>query len=188
MTVTKVNESGDFLARIKGVGGLATYVGIPANSARNRIDLINKRAARFHSQRKKRRELKDYLISPTFTSFMSNAEVLAKFTRGSPLTNQPPRPVLEPAMHAEGNKEEISALVAESVSLYSKGQKYKSKLKLKSAGARAAKAARSWFTDPRNNWAPNAPKTIRAKGRDAPGLDTEIMRAAITHVEKEVPL
>jgi hypothetical protein len=46
-------------------------------------------------------------------------------------------------------------------------------------------AARKWFTDPRNNWKPNALSTIRAKGSDKPGIDTGAMRAAIQGIVGE---
>ncbi len=186
VTVTKLNASGDFLARIKGIGGIATYVGIPAASTRDRSKRIKARAAKFTSRKKASKRMKLRLERIAKLNTASNAQLLHWFSRGSGLHNQPPRPVLEPAIHADGNKQEIAALVAQAVDLNLKGQSYNSKIKLRSAGARAAKAARQWFTDPRNGWADNASRTEQRKGRNAPGLDTEVMKNAITHVEREI--
>ena len=46
-------------------------------------------------------------------------------------------------------------------------------------------AARRWFTDSRNNWAPNKPATIRRKGSDKPLIDTGVLRAAIVGITRE---
>jgi len=54
--------------------------------------------------------------------------------------------------------------------------------RLKRAGLAGQNAARGWFTNPANNWAPNTPGTIRRKGSSQPGIDTGAMRAAITFV------
>lgn len=186
VSVARISNTGDFLARIKGIGGIATYVGIPAASPRSRTKDIRERAAKFVSGKKKSKATKKRLKKIAKINTETNAQLLHYFSKGSVLRKQPPRPVLEPAIHADGNKQEIAALVAEAINFEINGQHYESKLKLKSAGARAAKAARQWFTDPRNGWADNAFRTQQRKGRNSPGLDTEIMRRAITHVEREI--
>ena len=53
---------------------------------------------------------------------------------------------------------------------------------LHKAGQVAENAAREWFTNPANGWAPNSPKTIKYKGSSKPLIDTDQMRKAITHV------
>jgi hypothetical protein len=182
----KFTTSMDLLAKIKTIGSIATYIGIPAGEATDRSKKIKDRANKFYSSRKSSSKTKGYLLRASKENTVGNAQLLYWFSRGSYLNNQPARPVLEPSMHADGNRQEIAALVAEAVRLHSTGQKYLAQKKLKSAGARAAKAARDWFKDSRNGWAENALRTERRKGRNAPGLDTEIMRASITHVEKEI--
>jgi hypothetical protein len=183
ITVTRISSAGDFLARIKGIGQLATYVGIPGSS--DRMEDASKRANKFTSLRKRNRRLRKRLKRIAAGS-ATNAELLYWFSKGSPLRNQPPRLVLEAAIHAPGNKEKISALVAESSLQYAKGQIYRSKQTLKQAGALSAKICRQWFFDPRNGWAPNNYNTVRKKGSEQPGIDTNEMRMAITHVEKEI--
>jgi hypothetical protein len=186
VTIQKYSNVDDFFAKIKTIGGIASYIGIPGGNSRERTEMIEERLGKFHSPRTSRQRTKDHLVKRADRNVSSNAYLLRAFSDGSPRKNQPPRRVLEPAIHAPGNREKIADLIAKSVDAHSKGQKYKSKILLTRAGAKAAKAARDWFEDSRNNWAPNAPSTIIHKGSDTPGLDTTIMRSAITHIEKEV--
>ena len=187
VSLTKKGDSGDFLRRIKAGEGMEILVGIPAGSPRNRSSLIRARANKFFSSRKASKKMKGYLLRLAKMNTASNAQLLFWFSKGSSLRKQPPRPVIEPALQAPWNRREIAALVAQAVALRAHGQNYKAKQKLHSAGARAAKAARDWFKDPRNGWAENAYRTEQRKGRNTPGLDTGIMRAAITHIEKYTP-
>jgi len=185
--VNHFSNEKEFVARIKGVGSLISYVGIPAESVEVRKREIRNRADKFTSGRKSSVKTSYRISKIARLTSLSNAYLLFLFSKGVPRLGQPPRPVLEPAIQAPWNKREIAELVAKAIEAESKGQHYKSKRFLTQAGARAAKACRDWFDDPRNNWAPNAPSTIEHKGFDYPGVDTSIMRAAITHLEKEVP-
>lgn len=56
---------------------------------------------------------------------------------------------------------------------------------LRSAGNLAASYAKKWFTDPRNGWAPNSPRTIALKGSSRPLIDTGAMQEAITYVVRK---
>jgi hypothetical protein len=184
VTVTKEGNSAEFLARLKTVGNLATYVGIPASSTRGRTAALLKKAKKSTSKRKQRLSVKKMILSLVESNDMNNATLLYIFSRGSSLNNQPPRPVIEPAL--EAYREDISAKIAKAVAAYADGRIYESKILLASAGAFAAKVARDWFTDSENGWAANTESTLRGKYGDQPGIMTGIMRAAITHTEKEV--
>lgn len=140
---------------------------------------------------------------------INNAELLFIFTNGSPARHQPPRPVIEPAIMAPGNKEPIARELEEAAAAWLHHEPKKALQFLKRAGTAARDASKAWFTDPRNNWAPNAPSTIRAKlahlgpkrSREAhaliaaqggdttgvvvPGIDTGAMRKAITYVVRQ---
>jgi len=182
--INHFSDTNEFVARIKGVGQLISYVGIPAESTEVRRRAIRNRADKFTSTRKSRQKTKNRLVSIAELTNLSNAYLLYIFSKGSPRLNQPPRPVLEAAIQAPWNRKEIADLVAKAIDAESKGQHYKSKEFLTRAGARAARACREWFDDPRNRWAPNAPRTISQKGFNYPGVNTSIMRNAITHIEK----
>ena len=101
---------------------------------------------------------------------------------GSPLWHSPPRPVIEPAIEAPGNKEKIAAELAQVAQLAMDGKISAAKRQMHKAGSLGAKIAKGWFKDPRNNWAPNSPKTIKAKGSERPLIDDGFMRRAITYV------
>ena len=101
---------------------------------------------------------------------------------GSPMWASPPRPVIEPAIEAPGNKEQIAAELAKVAKLAMNGEIAAAKRQLRAVGRLGANIAEKWFTDPRNNWAPNSPETIARKGSARPLVDKAYMRRAITFV------
>jgi hypothetical protein len=111
---------------------------------------------------------------------INNAELLFIFSNGSPVRNIPPRPVIEPAIKA--NRQYINVEL-EKASVAALNDDPEGVMQsLNRAGMVAANAAKQWFFDGRNGWAPNTPETIRAKGSSQPGIDTGAMRRAITYV------
>ena len=118
-------------------------------------------------------------------SDITNAETLYLLSKGSPGRKQPPRPVIEPAVAAPDNAKAIAFELAESSKARLDGDDDAAMKRLKRAALAGQNAARKWFTDPRNNWAPNAPSTIARKGSDRPGIDTGATRAAIIGIVGE---
>ena len=117
---------------------------------------------------------------------IGNAALLYIHTNGSPVRHIPARPVIEPAIKAEGNRE----IIAEQLKLAGKAILDKNanaaESHLRRAGKIGANVSKRWFTDPRNNWAPNAPSTIARKKSDQPLIDTGALRQAITFVVRIV--
>jgi len=113
---------------------------------------------------------------------INNAEIMYIQTNGSPLRGIPARPVIEPAI--EDDKQAISAELSEAAKSMLDGKRDETIRHLKRAGMEGANAARAWFVSAKNNWAPNAPSTIRRKGSDKPLIDTSEMRKSITFVVK----
>ncbi len=111
---------------------------------------------------------------------MNNASILFILSKGSELANIPPRPVLEPSV--EANQKLITPHLAKAAQAVMEKDSEKASMELARAGTIAANGAKRWFTDPRNNWPPNAESTIAAKGSDRPMIDTGQMRRAITYV------
>lgn len=111
----------------------------------------------------------------------SRAHQLFIHEHGSPLWAIPPRPVLEPAIASV--KPKIARQFSFAVQAALAGDDPLPFLD--EAGRIARDAAYDWFVDPRNNWPPNAPSTIKAKGSDKPLIDTGSMRRAITYVVSE---
>ncbi len=183
--VGHVSKAPELKARLRDIGKRTVYVGIPEASSRDRTAQLLKIALRAPAKSAKAKTKKDRHIEAalhTFQGDISNAQLLWIFSKGSPLRSQPARPVLEPAVEARGNREAIAAELAGAARAALAAKQGEVTRYLKRAGLAGQNAARSWFTDTRNGWAPNAPATIAAKGSDRPGIDTGAMRAAITYV------
>ena len=118
-------------------------------------------------------------------SDVTNAELLFIHTKGSPLRKIPARPVLEPAVEAEGSRQAIAFELSGSVKASLAGDHDGAVKKMKRAALAGQNAARGWFTDARNHWAPNTPGTIARKGSNRPLIDTGALRASIVGVVKE---
>lgn len=116
---------------------------------------------------------------------VTNAGLLYIHTHGSELQHIPPRPVIEPAIEAPSNKANIAAELGEGVRSVLAQQPSQAHDHLDKAGLLAANAAKRWFTDPENGWAPNSPATVEEKGSNRPLIDTAQMRRAITYVVEE---
>jgi hypothetical protein len=114
------------------------------------------------------------------SSPINNASLLWVFSKGSPLRNIPPRPVLEPAIAA--NTKTISPFLAQAAQDLIEHRPTAARANLHRAGVAASNAAKRWFTDPRNGWAPNAPATIERKGSAQPGIDTGQLRSSLTYI------
>jgi hypothetical protein len=115
---------------------------------------------------------------------ITNAGLMYIHTNGSEVMHIPARPVIEPAIEAPDNKERIAATLGAAMTAELNGEHATAVENIRKAGTQGANAAKRWFTDPRNNWAPNAPSTIAAKGSARPLIDKGELRRAITHVEE----
>lgn len=133
---------------------------------------------------------------------ISNAALLFLHTNGSPLQKIPARPVIEPAIQAEGNREMIADQLGKAAQSVLQGNPTEALHYLTLAGQVGENASRAWFTDPRNNWPPNSPETIRRKVRKMskqqldekfktgekltrPLIDTGQLRKSIIYVVRE---
>lgn len=115
----------------------------------------------------------------------NNATLLYFFTHGSALAGTPARPVIEPAIEDKGNSALITRELANGARGLMQGNATGAAEALNKAGVLASNAAKRWFVDPRNGWAPNADSTAERKGSDRPGIDTGQMRRAITYSVEE---
>lgn len=116
---------------------------------------------------------------------VSNAQLMYIHTHGSPVRGIPARPVIEPAIEAEDNREAISEEFAFAAKSAMAGKEDAARKHLALAGMRGQNAARDWFEDPRNGWPPNSPITVAMKGSDMPLIDTGQLRKSITYVVKD---
>ena len=185
VTVGHITKVPELTRRIKQLGKRAAYVGIPEATNKDRAAQLMKLANKIPKLTKKGKPKKsarrDKLLKAA-TGQISNASLLWIFSKGSELNHQPARPVLEPSIQAEGNREAIAAELAKVIQASLAGDEQAMTKALKRVSLAGQNAARSWFTDKRNGWAPNAQSTIDAKGSDRPGIDTGALRAAIVGV------
>jgi hypothetical protein len=116
---------------------------------------------------------------------IGNAALLYIHTNGSPGHRIPARPVIEPAINAEENNSAITEELKEAAKATLKGNPTDALSHLTKAGIIGSNAAKRWFFDPRRNWAPLRPATIRAKGSTQELIDSGSMRGAITSVVRQ---
>lgn len=179
ITIAKQTGAVAFTKRIAGLTKLAAYVGVPAAGRDKRTAQLLDMAG---TASKKKKQL---LLKKAAKNDVNNAELLFIHTNGSPIKNIPPRPVVEPAIQAPDNKAAIENEIKASLKANLAGDKEEAEKRMLRAALAGQNAARKWFTDPRNNWAPNAPATIANKGSDRPLIDTGALRAAIIGVVRE---
>lgn len=117
---------------------------------------------------------------------VTNAELMFIHSHGSPARHIPMRKVIEPAIAAEPTRGAIAAELKEATIAKLHDNDLDMLVHLRRAGMIAMNAAKAWFTDPRNNWPPNKPSTIKRKGSDTPLIDTGALRASITYVIREI--
>lgn len=178
ITLARKSGTAALAKRIAGLTRIEALVGIPSAARGQRKQTLTKMAGNVKGRRRTR-------LEKAAQDDVTNAELLYLFSKGSPARHIPPRPVLEPAVQADGNRQAIGHELAEAGKAALAGDRQKQLQRMKRAGIAGQNAARGWFTDSRNGWDPNAPSTIAAKGSDRPGIDTGAMRQAITYVVSE---
>ncbi len=173
------------LERLMGLQKRHIYVGIPqANDSRKSGEIGNAELLYIHTHGIRRRSMINEMDASMANGMKySDAFMLYLQSHGSPLWQSPPRPVLEPAI--EANKAKIAAQFKKIYEAAAKADGEGMERAIVRTGLAAQNVCRDWFTDPRNNWPPNAPATIERKGSENPLIDTGSMRKAITYVVRE---
>ena len=179
ITLARKQGAEAFFKRMAGLTKLAAYVGVPTATSKDRSDQLLAIAGKTKNKKKLAR------LKKAAAGDINNAELLFIHTKGSPKRHIPARPVIEPAIEAQGNKEAISNEIAQSVKASIAGDHDNAVKRMRRAALQGQSVSRAWFTDPRNNWAPNAPSTIKRKGSDRPLIDTGALRASIQGIVSE---
>ena len=160
ISVKTASTEAAILDGLKSLQKKQVYVGIPATTAEERNDQVAKiLSSKKVPKRFARRKL-------SLGGQINNAELVYIHTYGSSKMNIPARPIIEAAITEETNKEAIAE-------------------ELKLAGVEAENRVKGWFTNPKNGWAPNSPRTVRRKGSSRPLIDTGALRQAIRSVVVE---
>lgn len=145
---------------LKQMEKAAVYVGVPEDTTERKKD-------------------------PNAKKPMTNSYLLAIHTHGSPLRNILARPVLEPAITDQDNKDKINRHLLLAAQSMVKKDKTNFMLELERAGMQAQNAARRWFVNPKNNWPPLSAATKASKGSEQPLIDTGQLRKSITYAVRE---
>lgn len=181
VSISRKSGSNPFDNLKKIMSSHAAYVGIPASSTRDRKAQLLKMAGKISSPKSKR---KNRILEVAAETDINNAQLLFIQSKGSIVKHIPARPVLEPAIAAEGNRQPIARELAGASKAAMNGDVNGMMTGLKRASLAGQNAARSWFTDDRNHWKQNAEETINRKGSDRPLIDTSAMRNAIIGLVK----
>ena len=112
---------------------------------------------------------------------MNNPTLLYILSKGSPLRNLPPRPVVEPGI--EKSKDIWTPELAAAAQAMMEQKPGQATLHLKRAGVIASNAVKRMFGS--SDLAPNAPSTIRKKKSDRPLIDTAQLRRSVTWVLRQ---
>lgn len=162
---------------------MEVYVGIPEEKS-NREDeaeaINNAELAFIHTNGIRRQAMRAEMQNDVERHGYHAAYEMYIQAHGSPLWHSPPRPIIEPAI--EDDKEKIAQLMGEAMKAILEGDANKAEQYLNKAGLEGQGAAQDWFTNPKNNWAPNSPVTIERKGSSKPLINIGELRKSITYV------
>lgn len=126
-----------------------------------------------------------------FDDPLNNAELAALHTEGSPAQRIPARPFLQPSIIDDSKN--IGYLQILVIKAALKGKNDLAVRNQEKLGQHVVIVAQNWFTDPKNNWAPNSPATIYKKSTkdkngkivklsNRPLIDLEELRKSIHYV------
>lgn len=179
----KIDKSDQIFEALNKLCNKEVLVGIPEeNSSREEESITNAELAYIHThgirQEFMRKEMDAAITNGTS---YSKAYKMYLQSHGSPLWHSPPRPIIEPAI--ESKKEPIAEEFKQVIVDVSEGKSPDGHLNR--AGMIGQNAARGWFTNSENGWAPNSPETIKKKGSDRPLIDKGDLRKSIIYVVRE---
>jgi len=171
---------------LKTIESYDVLVGIPdATTERKRGELTNAELAFIHThgvtKLSERQKIEDFVNQGMgYKEARKQVHDLHMMSKGSPAWQIPPRPIIEPAI--EDSKEVLAKMMQSALQAFLQLDFDKGEKRLKATGMKAQNVVRAWFVNPKNNWPPNSPATIEAKGSDRPLIDTGEMRKSITYV------
>lgn len=169
---------------VKAVRELDVLVGIPQEKNSRPGTISNAELAFIHTHGARTKAMaKDMEENMSKGVSYGKAYDLYISSKGSPLHRIPPRPIIEPAI--ENSKQQIGEMLKKPMQKALDGDKQGAIEALEKVGMQGQNIVRAWFTNPKNNWAPNSPETIKLKGSDKPLIDTGELRKSITYVVRK---
>lgn len=169
---------------IKTIEELGVLVGIPQETNSRPGTISNAELAFIHTHGARTKSMtKDMDKNMAKGVSYGKAYDLYISSKGSPLHRIPPRPIIEPAI--EDSKEQIGDMLKKPMMKALDGDKQGAIEALEKVGMQGQNIVRAWFTNPKNNWAANSPKTIKIKGSSRPLIDSGELRKAITYIVRK---
>jgi hypothetical protein len=190
VTLTEKDRLLDLKNALEEISKSQVYVGIPEEKQgrlyRKRLrrgeNVTNPQIAFLMTHGVRARAMREAMEQDVERHSYKAALGLYLHSHGSPLWQIPPRPIIEPAIEAEENKEHIANELSKAMTALLDGKKGQARTHLARAGMEGRDAAVGWFDDPRAGWPPNAPSTKERKGSEHPLIDTGQLKASITYV------
>jgi hypothetical protein len=187
VTTKSTDKMSELAKIIKSLSKLEVLVGIPEDKdARQEGDTIGNAELAYIHTHGIRQESMINAMQPELNKGTpySKAHQMYIQSHGSPLYRSPARPIIEPAIEFESNKQAITKQLGIATKFALKGDKQGTENELNKAGLLAQNLVRDWLENPANGWEPNADSTIKAKGSSQPLIDKGELRKSISYVIK----
>lgn len=184
---TKVVLDGSVKAakNFKDLESLEVFVGIPEASSARKSGKITNAALAFILTKGVRtvdaRRVMGAMMLNRSVDYRAAQELYIR-SRGSMAYHTPPAPIIEPAIALPDNKAAIVVELKDAAQKQLASDRSGAVRGMKRAGQEAVNRVKAFFYDPRNNWPPNAPSTIKRKGSSQRNVDTGALRDAMTFV------
>lgn len=193
VTITK-DLTADIKKSLEDLAKKTVCIGVPDSTEHPDSKITNAQLLYVHTNGVRANDMIKEMQHDVNEKSYSAAYEMYVHEHGSPLFRVPPRPVLEPAMEYKENQGQIAELMKDVVGVALDGGNVRPELE--KVGMQGQNIARDWFTNPDNNWAPNADSTIngwtspwgkffKGKGSNQPLIDTGELRKSITYVVKD---
>lgn len=180
VTITK-DLTNDIIKSLKDLGKKTVCIGVPDSTEHPDSKITNAQLLYIHTNGVRDNSMIKEMQHDVDEKSYSAAYEMYVHEHGSPLFRVPPRPVLEPAI--ENSKDQLAELMKDTANIALDGKDISPSLN--EVGLQGQNIARAWFTDPNNNWAPNAQSTVDKKGSEQPLIDTGELRKSITYTIKD---
>jgi len=161
---TKVNNTLALIKSIKSISGMEVLVGIPEDSSKREEGMVtNAQLIMYHTKGVQSKKSSQGIEGNEDTSTQYGVAQSVYITaKGSPLWKLPPRPIIEPALEAQGNRERIQEDLKLAAKEMLDGKSTEAINALHVAGIDAVNMIKDWFIDPRNNWPLATDATVQA--------------------------
>jgi hypothetical protein len=157
----EVDKTLELSKSLKSINNMNVLVGVPEeNTSRESGDVTNAQLVMWHTKGVKSKKMEQ---SGNDEGKYNIAQSVYITSKGSPLWKLPPRPIIEPALEADGNKERIEEDLKLAAQAMLDDNSSEAVRALNVAGQDGVNIIKAWFEDSRNNWPPVSDKTVQSR-------------------------